>query len=288
MQKPREYGLSPFGAAVIHGRPGAVGEKAPVARVLAAEFGVLEPLQTATTLEGQVEELKAVLEEHADLPVTLIGFSWGAWLSYIVTAKYPQLVKKLILVGSGPYEHHYIERIQEARMSRLTQDERVEYDAIITLLNDPHGECKAERFARLGQLAAKTDRYDPIDIAQSKPEKKQSTVIGNQFHGVLKEAQEMRKDGRLLKFADHIQCPVVALHGDYDPHPAEGVREPLSAKLKDFRMIMLDNCGHKPWIERQAEDQFYEILRKELHAASTPEMPKTYNGGPFEVVQAPV
>ena len=25
-----------------------------------------------------------------------------------------------------------------------------------------------------------------------------------------------------------IKCPVVAIHGDYDPHLAEGVREPLS------------------------------------------------------------
>ena len=264
MQNPRKYGLSPFGVAVIHGGPGAVGEMEPVARVLVAEFGVLEPLQTATTRDGQVEELKAVLEEHADLPVTLIGFSWGAWLSYIVTAKYPHLVKKLILVGSGPYEHHYVERIQEARMSRLTGDERIEYDAIITLINDPHGEGKAERFARLGQLANKTDRFDAVDIPYTRPDL--GAAAENQFHGVLREVQEMRKDGRLFEFADHIQCQV-ALHGDYDPHPAEGVREPLSAKLSDFRIIMLENCGHKPWIERQAKDQFYEILMEELRAA---------------------
>ena len=103
MQYLKNYGNSPFSIAVIHGGPGAIGEMEPVANVLAANFGVLEPIQTKVTLAGQVDELKMLLEEHAILPVTLVGFSWGAWLSYIVTAKYPELVKKLILVGSGPF-----------------------------------------------------------------------------------------------------------------------------------------------------------------------------------------
>ena len=37
----------------------------------------------------------------------------------------------------------------------------------------------------------------------------------------------------------------------------------LSA-LEKFRFILLDNCGHRPWIERQARDMFYGILNEEL------------------------
>ena len=69
----RTYGAAPFQVAVIHGGPGAPGGMAPVARELSANRGVLEPLQTATSLEGQVQELKTVLKDHSDLPVTLIG-----------------------------------------------------------------------------------------------------------------------------------------------------------------------------------------------------------------------
>ncbi len=104
MKNLRKYGNKPFNVAVIHGGPGAPGEMAPVARELSSVRGVLEPLQTATTVEGQVQELKAVLEKNGDLPVTLIGFSWGAMLSFIFTARYPSFVKKLILIGSGAYE----------------------------------------------------------------------------------------------------------------------------------------------------------------------------------------
>src|SRR5262245_32734300 len=107
MAQVRMYGAAPFGVAVLHGGPGAPGTMAPVARELADERGVLEPLQTAASLQGQVDELRTVLEAHAALPATLIGSSWGAMLGFIFAAYHPAAVKKLILVGSGVYEQRY-------------------------------------------------------------------------------------------------------------------------------------------------------------------------------------
>ncbi|NIU02689.1 MAG: alpha/beta hydrolase, partial [Nitrosopumilaceae archaeon] len=77
-------------------------------------------------------------------------------------------------------------------------------------------------------------------------------------------AAELRASGELLKLGKLIKCPVVAIHGDYDPHPAAGVQKPLFLTLKDFRFTLLKNCGHKPWIERHARDEFYEILNNEI------------------------
>jgi pimeloyl-ACP methyl ester carboxylesterase len=81
---------------------------------------------------------------------------------------------------------------------------------------------------------------------------------------VWPQAAELRRNGKLLGLAGKIQCPVVAIHGDYDPHPAEGVSKPLAKIIPDFRLVLLKNCGHKPWIERQAKDRFYEVIREEL------------------------
>ncbi len=50
---PRRYGSSPFSVAVIHGGPGAGGEMNAVARELGAGRGILEPLQTAHSLQTQ-------------------------------------------------------------------------------------------------------------------------------------------------------------------------------------------------------------------------------------------
>src|SRR5437660_5210180 len=97
-EKFRKYGNPPFRVAVIHGGPGAAGEVAPLARKLGEMRGVLEPIQTAKTLDGQIEELRLVVEQNATKPVVFIGHSWGAWLSTLVAARYPALVAKLILV----------------------------------------------------------------------------------------------------------------------------------------------------------------------------------------------
>src|SRR5215467_3183039 len=61
VENHRTYGSAPYTVAVVDGGPGAAGEMAPVARELAGDRGILEPLQTATSLEGQVEELHVTL-----------------------------------------------------------------------------------------------------------------------------------------------------------------------------------------------------------------------------------
>jgi pimeloyl-ACP methyl ester carboxylesterase len=257
MNNLRKYGRKPFNLAVIHGGPGAPGEMAPVARELSKNMGVLEPLQTANSVDGQVLELKGILEKFCNPPLILIGFSWGAWLSYILTARYPSLIKKLILIGSGPFAEKYTNKTMETRLKHLNADEREEAFKLAVILNS--GELSGDGLARFGELMGKADAFDPLphdsEVLPCSP---------NIYQQVWGEAVKLRSSGKLLKLGASIQCPVVAIHGDFDPHPAAGVREPLSRVLKDFRFILLDNCGHHPWLERQAKQQFYDSLRSEI------------------------
>ena len=259
MKNLRKYGNKPYRIAVIHGGPGAPGEMAPVARELSSARGVLEPLQTATTLEGQVRELKAVLEKHSALPVTLIGFSWGAMLSFIFTARYPSFVRKLILIGSAPYEEKYALNITQTRLSRLSEAEREQALSLMETLNDPSIADKNTPLARLGGLLSRADSYDPLPHKDEILECRYDI-----FQGAWGQASELRSSGKLLELGKSIKCPVVAIHGDYDPHPSAGVVEPLSRILQDFRFILLEKCGHRPWLERSARDRFYNILKQEL------------------------
>jgi pimeloyl-ACP methyl ester carboxylesterase len=260
----RRYGEAPYIVAVVHGGPGASGEMAPVARRLAPRWGVVEPMQTARSLKGQIGELKAVLEEHADPPVATIGFSWGAWLSYLLAARYPALVRKLILVGSGPYTAAYAAQISEARLSRLDEGERGEMTSILERLADPATGDTRAAFARLGALAFKTDTYDPVEEADAPEEAALPRLDEADAARALAEAQALRASGALLEAGKQIRCPVVAIHGADDPHPADGVRGPLSGVVADFTFHLLARCGHKPWIERQAREEFYCILEDAL------------------------
>lgn len=263
MERLRTYGRPPFGVAVLHGGPGAPGGMAPVARELASAAGVLEPLQTAASLEGQVAELTAVLERHATLPATVIGWSWGAWLGFILAARQPSLLNQLVLVGSGPFEERYAEAIMATRLARLSGAERLEVQALQQILEDPAGGDRDSALAQLGKLLARADSYDPLAL-DPVPLKCQYDV----YQRVWQDARELRRSGKLLELGKQIRCPVVAIHGDYDPHPAEGVLAPLSLTLSDFTFVLLDRCGHEPWIERHARDRFYATLGRLLGPGS--------------------
>jgi len=263
LENPRIHGNPPLSVVVLHGGPGALGGMSRVASELADDWGVLEPIQTAASVTGQVEELRSVVVERGHTPVVVIGSSWGAMLGFIFSARYPTLVRKLILIGSGVYEQQYAAEILDTRLNRL--DERQRQDAILLMktLDDPATQDKDLSMAQLGKVFACADAYDA--------EAHSSEVIQCRYdlhRAVWADAEQMRRDGTLLELGRKIRCPVVAIHGDYDPHPAEGVRKPLSSVVKDFRFILLRNCGHLPWIERQAKDEFFRVMRKELRDAA--------------------
>ena len=257
METLRKYGSDPLRVLVIHGGPGAAGSVAPIARKLGQTRGVLEPLQTAQTLDGQIEELRLVVELHATTPVIFIGHSWGAWLSALVTATHPELVRKLILVGSGPFEEHYVPKIAENRFKRLSPHEQEEYLQLVEMLDRSAAQDSAVSLSRLGELTHKADSYDPIELPNDTTDLADIADPGEIYQGVWPKAAELRATGELLRLVATITCPVVALHGDSDPHPAEGIQQPLAAKVKDFRMIMLEQCGHTPWCEMHAIERFY-------------------------------
>jgi pimeloyl-ACP methyl ester carboxylesterase len=264
MDDLRIYGRPPFSVVVVHGGPGARGDMAPVARELSKMWGVLEPLQTATSVEGQVEELGSALKMAADLPATLVGFSWGAWLSFILAARHPEMVKRLILVGSGPFEERYAARIAETRWSRLSLGERAEVESIVKILEGAENSGAEEKnaaMARMGALFSKADAYDPEACEPGAVE-----LRADIFQAVWKEAADLRRTGKLLELGEEIECPVVAIHGEYDPHPADGVEGPLLAVLDSFKFILLERCGHAPWTERWAKEKFYDILDEELES----------------------
>ncbi|MFC1900072.1 alpha/beta fold hydrolase [Chloroflexota bacterium] len=262
MKNLRKYGKSPYTVAVIHGGPGAPGEMAAVARELSLLTGILEPLQTKSTLEEQVEELKEVLEESSNIPIILIGHSWGAWLAYILTARYPALVKKLILIASGAFEEKYAVSIMTNRLSRLSEDEREEVLNLMVKFENPGDEDMDKLFSRFGEFMIKTDSFSLLPVDNVDKEVLKTDYDINQT--VWKQAHEMRISGELLEMGKKIECPVLAIHGDYDPHLAEGVEAPLSRVIKDLKFVLLPKCGHYPWKERHARDAFYDILKQEV------------------------
>lgn len=262
MEQVRKYGKEPYTAAVLHGGPGAPGSMAAVARELSSSCGVLEPLQSALTVAAQIEELHETLLRHGHGPVVLIGHSWGAWLACLYAAQYPAEASRLILVGSGPFREEDTRGLHRTRMSRLNGPEQEEFAELLQLLKGASAEAASAYLARLGALVSQSDDYEPMVVPGEREDR--IPADGRAYDAVWEEAAAMRRSGELLKRVSRIVCPVTAIHGDYDPHPAAGVREPLQDAGLSFRFHLLERCGHTPWKEQHAAEEFYRIIRSEL------------------------
>jgi pimeloyl-ACP methyl ester carboxylesterase len=259
MESLRIHGQPPYHTVVIHGGPGALGEMQPVAERLSKHQGTLEPLLSATTIEGQIDELHAHLQIQGAAPYIVIGHSWGAWLGYLYAARFPDLVRRLILISSGPFEDRFAPLILQTRLQRLSKTETEQLDRFQEAIDSADDTEKNRIFTNIGDILFRADTYQPITIMPS-----QIDCRYDVFKSVWAEAEEWRRTGKLLQQGRFIRCPVTAIHGEYDPHPFEGVQGPLSRILMDFNAILLSKCGHYPWLETEAREEFYRVLSDQL------------------------
>jgi pimeloyl-ACP methyl ester carboxylesterase len=259
----RIYGQPPFGVAVLHGGPGAPGYMAPVARELSGILGVLEPLQTEDSLDGQIEELRNHLMVHAATPVVLVGSSWGAVLALFLAARNKELVRKLILVGSAVYDAESSARIESIRRQRLDARTCDRLNELSVEMKQAEPETLKKLAREWGDIFFKTDVYYPLTDDLE--------VIEVQYHifdKVWPEFVALRDtSGYLEREFSKIDAPTVVIHGDYDPHPIDGIRPFLEKCLGAVSFHILNNCGHYPWIEKRARERFFEILRHEIMSA---------------------
>ena len=231
---------------------------APVARELSKKRGLLEPLQTRDSVDGQIEELELQLGKYAVFPVTLVGSSWGAVLALLTAAQKHIEIYKLILIGSAVFDAESSARIEGIRTSRLNEKQRRRLDEIKSRYDDSEGKG---RIAEIwGELSFYTDTYDPItdDLEVIEIQYELSGKVWTEF-------TELRdRSGYLKSEFSKIEIPTVVIHGEYDPHPIDGIRPFLESCIDNIRFHILPHCGHYPWIERRAGERFYETLEEEL------------------------
>jgi len=256
----RSYGEPPYTVAVLHGGPGAPGYMAPVARELASRYGVIEPLQTKETVPAQISELGRQLEIYANNPIVLVGSSWGAVLALFGAARFPEKVKKIILVGSAVFDADSSASIGPRRLERLSDFDRARYNDLVNRLESSSEADKDALLKEMGDLFDKTDMYDPLTTSME--------IIDVQYDihmSVWADFVTLRDaPGYLQTEFSRITCPAVIIHGDYDPHPIDGIYPFLESCLPSVSLHLLSQCGHYPWIERHARDRFYALLNDEV------------------------
>lgn len=262
MQNFRLYGEGSFGVVLVHGGPGALGDMGYVAERLSVDYGVVEALQTKQSIDELIDELEEIIKMNCDKSVILIGHSWGAGLAYLLAAEKPELVSELVLVGSGPFEAEYARDIEATRMGRLKPDERNKLEG---LLRDFYNGTPDEKGQLMGEIGAMIGVADAYELMPRDDSDYGIDIDGDMFSSVWNEAAELRRSGELLNKARKIKCDVTVIHGDYDPHPAIGVIDPLEKAGLNIHKEIIPYCGHYPWKEAKAHDRFFEIIRQIIY-----------------------
>lgn len=256
----RFYGKPPFRIAVVHGGPGAPGSLAGVARHLSSLAGVVEPLQSRQDVAALVEELHDQVAGSCVRPVMLLGHAWGAWLSLLYAAAYPQDVRLAVLAGCAPLDAAYVSLLQDCRRARMSREEWTGFKGLVARLERLPREDGNWLIQQIDALLEKTDCYAP----NRKGEERQACLPFDPagYLKVWQEAEAMCESGELLRRIRHIRCKLHVIHGEYDPRPAEGVTAPLQANRIPFRHYRLPQCGYAPFWEKYGAVPFYAILGK--------------------------
>ncbi|MCF8228152.1 MAG: alpha/beta hydrolase [Bacteroidales bacterium] len=255
----KKHGTPPFQIILVHGGPGAIGDLNPLARRLGESFGVIETLHYAKSIDGQINEIKDAIITDGKTPVKLVGHSWGAWLCYIYASHYPEHVNKLIMLSSGTFNPELRDHIAVTRNRRLKSIDFEKFRQLQKQLSSKEASIRNNAFCEMGNMLVKLDSYEI-----QKGMNYQTACRHDVFKGVYPEADELRNSGALIRMGHQINCPVVAIHGDYDPHPREGIEDPLKKILRNFDFYSIEKCGHYPWLEKYSSETFYKILKKKL------------------------
>lgn len=215
-----------------------------------SQIGVIEALQSKYSIAGLVEELYNQIRENSSDKVTLIGHSWGAWLVALFADKYPELVEHIILVGSGPLEDKYVSEIGARRFQNLSKEDGVIFQRLID------NQATDEDMEKIPNIFEKSDNY----CLESREEHKADKTDSEMHNKVWSEAAKLRTNGKLLTSFKNIKSKIYLIQGQVDPHPVKGVTIPLQENGIPCETYVLEKCGHSPFMEKYAKDEFYKVL----------------------------
>lgn len=248
----RLYGKAPYKIVLVHGGPGAIGSLKGAAQELnvLSQMGVVEALQSKYSIAELIEELHNQIRDNCRGKVSLIGHSWGAWLTALFAEKYPELTERIILVGSGPLEDKYVPEIGARRLENLSEEEKAIFQRLID-------NCATdEDMKKIPKVLEKSDNFCLENTDLHRADRTDSRM----HNLVWKEAATLRSQGQLLNSFRQIKCKIALIQGETDPHPARGVILPLSENGIECETHILEKCGHSPFMEKYAKDNFYKLL----------------------------
>jgi len=204
-----------------------------------------------------VEELEGVRRAFAPGAVDLAGQSWGADIAVHYAAKYPQHVKKLLLLEPAPGSSEYLPAFQRTILERLTPEDKetlAGYGKDPALASDPLL-CRKWMDLRFKAYYFDAGRQDLEKLAYfDGPRVEKFFASSAMFGPVL-------MDFDLYGMMKGIVCPVLIIHGAHDPIPTAAV-ERMAHALPNAELRIVGESGHFVHVEKP--DEYFPAIERFL------------------------
>lgn len=249
----RLYGAPPYKTMILHGGPGAIGDVSELCLYISDFQSVLEPFMIEKSIQKQIDLLKKELSS----PVTLVGYSWGAMMAILLANTYPELIEKLILISCPPLNSEDAQLIMKTRMQRLTEEERHKFTDLMQQAEEAKSDViKTNIMLESLKITDKADMVNPMMLDYDSMDFKLDV-----YEALWPPTSEFRTEGKFIEAVKNIQKPITFIHGAYDPHPISSIQK-IIPDLYNAKLHTIENCGHTPWLEKDAKDSFFALLKK--------------------------
>jgi pimeloyl-ACP methyl ester carboxylesterase len=262
----RRYGTAGPTVVLLHGGPGAAGYMAPVARRLAEGFRVIEPFQrngdpnAPLTVAQHAADLDAVVGVYcSDEKPMLVGHSWGAMLALAYAAGHCNAAGPVVLIGCGTFDAASRKQMDDLRNRKMKRHIFQRMQKRIESADDPDDRLKLQ-----GKMMMQVDSYDLMRVED---EVVYYDALGHEQ--TWRDIMRLQDEGIYPAAFETIHQPVLMLHGREDPHPRTMIRDSLKPYLPQLEYHEWGNCGHYPWLEKAAREDFYNVLMNWLLRVQT-------------------
>ena len=208
-----------------------------------------------STLQDNIDDLEALRRHLNYEKVTLIGHSWGGYLSMAYAAQHPDRLEKLVLVGTaGPKWFEIPDRSGEPS------------DLFDYIFPDV-AERRSRISARLGDTrAADDDVAAYLSMLFLSEEKRDDFISGCRDCRLDREVNRLvNEDLRRFDFTPQLarfEFPVLITTGRYDINVAPLVAYRIHQKISKSELVFFEKSGHMPFYEEPSK--FVEVVARFL------------------------
>ncbi len=210
------------------------------------------------TLDNFIKDIDELRKIFGIEKLNLMAHSWGGILAMKYAIMYPDNIKSLILVNSvgASSEITTLSNLELAK--RFTQKDSIRRVEIFN--SEEFQKRSINSIESLMKIGIKHQFYNKTYLDSLNLSLNENYMTTSQL------LQNLAKD--LSDFDFHsdlktIRCPTLLIYGNYDPLTSlAGVK--IHELIDNSELIVLDECGHFPFIEKQNE--FNEVLTNFLEA----------------------